>query len=110
MPKVMCMVGFATPKETSPGIWEDEITQKQYRADLIRNSRRLQSGDKVNSDIVLSNELSIIADPYANLNFHAIRYAEFMGTRWEVTTVDVEYPRLNLMLGGVYNGPKTGSS
>lgn len=107
MPKTMCAIGFGVSKETSPGIWKDEITQKQYRAEIIRNSRRLQSTDKVNSNIVITNELSIIADPYAKLNFHAIRYAEFMGTKWEVTTVSVEYPRLILTLGGVYNGPQT---
>ena len=107
MPKITCGIGFGVPEETSPGIWEDKITQKQYRAELIRNSKRLQSADKVNSDITLTNELSIIADPYAKLNFHAIRYAEFMGSKWEVTSVSVEYPRLNLTLGGVYNGPQT---
>lgn len=107
MPKIVCSIGFGFSEETTQGIWEDRMIQKRYRAELIRNSSRLQSTDKVNSDIVLTNELSIISDPYARLNFHAIRYAEFMGTKWEVTTVSVEYPRLKLTLGGVYNGPQT---
>ena len=27
-----------------------------------------------------------------------------MNTKWKVTSVDVQYPRLILTLGGVYNG------
>ena len=51
----------------------------------------------------MTNEISLVADPYARENFHMIRYACFMGTRWEVTSVEVQYPRLVLTLGGVYN-------
>ena len=76
-----------------------------YSGDLMSNSRRLQSENQVNDSIVLGNRISILADPYARNNFHAIRYTEFMGTKWKVNSVDAsQYPRLVLTLGGVYNG------
>lgn len=96
-------VGFNEgTKQTSPGVWEEVVVSRNYYGDIVRNSRRLQSADKLNDDVVVSNELSIVSDPYALQNFHAIRYAEFMGSKWKVTSVEVEYPRLTLSLGGVY--------
>lgn len=97
-------IGFAVPKETTPGVWKDEIVQRTYYGDMIRNIRRLQSSGNLNDNLVITNELSIIADPYANENFHAIRYAEFMGTKWKINSVQVQFPRLILELGEVYNG------
>lgn len=96
-------IGFAELKETTPGVWTPEITERNYRGDLIRNTRRLQSTDQVNDDININNQISIVADPYANMNFHTIKYATFMGTKWKVSDVEVQYPRLILSLGGVYN-------
>ena len=71
---------------------------------MIRNTRRLQSAEQVNDNINIANDLSIIADPYAINNFHTMRYAEFMGTKWKISNVEVQYPRLILTLGGLYNG------
>lgn len=104
MAKWFGKIGFAETVETKPGVWTNQIKTYEYYGDLIRNSRRLQTtADKVNDDINISNQLSIIADPYANENFHAMRYAEFMGTKWKITDVEVQYPRLILTLGGVWN-------
>lgn len=96
-------IGFAEVTETSPGVWTPQITERNYRGDLVRNTRRLQSTDQVNDDININNQISIVADPYANMNFHTIKYATFMGTKWKVSEVEVQYPRLILSLGGVYN-------
>lgn len=104
MAKWCGIIGYAEQVETTPGVWSERITERKYYGDVIRNNRRLQSAGKLNDDINVGNEISIIADPFANNNFHSMRYVEFMGTKWKVTTVDVQYPRLILSLGGVYNG------
>lgn len=103
MAKLVVAIGFAETEETTPGVWEENIVEHTYYAELIRNSRRLQSVSQVNDDITISNQISILADPYAKNNFHNIRYATFMGTKWKVTSVEVLYPRLQLEMGGVYN-------
>ena len=104
MAKWFGKIGFAETVETKPGVWTNQIKTHEYYGDLIRNSRRLQTtADKVNDDINISNQLSIVADPYANENFHEMRYAEFMGVKWKITDVEVQYPRLILTLGGVWN-------
>lgn len=104
MAKFCGVIGFAVTEETRPGVYEDRIEERNYVGDLIRNSRRLQTGSQVNDDINISNQISIVADPYANQNFHAMRYATYLGAKWKITNVEVQYPRLILELGGVWNG------
>lgn len=104
MAKFYGSIGYAETVEVKPGIWKEQITEKKYYGDLLRNSRRLQTVDKLNDDINVSNEISIVADPYANQNFHLMRYVIFMGTKWKISNVEVQYPRLLLTIGGAYNG------
>ena len=97
------VIGYAETLEIEPGVWSEEFTERKYYGDLLRNSRRLQGSQQINDDITISNQISILADPYAVQHFHTIRYAELFGTKWKVSSVEVQYPRLILELGGVYN-------
>ena len=97
-------VGFTTTVETEPGIWKNKIVEEPYSGDLLSNFRKLQNSGEVNDNVNIANKISILADPFAVNNFHAIRYAEYLGTNWKVTDVEVQYPRLILTLGGVFNG------
>lgn len=100
-------VGYGTPVEDPPGsgVWVDIITEFTYQGDVVRNTRQLESGEKVNDDIVVSNSISIVADQYAIENFFNIKYVRWSGVLWTVTTVEVRSPRLILSIGSVYNGP-----
>ena len=104
MAKWFGKIGYATPTETSPGIWEDVITERESYGDTVRNMRRLTGAEKLNDNVKINEELSIIADPYAISNFHNIRYVTYMGAKWKVDSVDAsQYPRLVLTMGEVYN-------
>lgn len=103
MAKWFGKIGFAETKETKPGVWEEIITVREYYGDVTRNTRRFQTSENLNDNIVVSNDISIVADPYAIQNFHSIRYIEFMGTKWKIDNVEVSYPRLILTLGEIYN-------
>ena len=106
------VVGFETLVEVRPSNWESVIVERKYRGDITRCSRRLQTADKVNDDIVVSNEIEILADAFAFENFSNIKFVVWMGTKWKVNTITVEPPRLILEIGGVYNdytGPSSTS-
>lgn len=103
MAKIYGVIGYGKTVETTPGVWEEQITERPYYGELVRNTRRLQTSDALNDNINVANEISIVADSFANENFHAMRYVEFMGAKWKVTNVEVQYPRLILTIGGVYN-------
>lgn len=105
MAKFYGSIGYSTSVEITPGVWQDQITERKYSGDLIRNTSRWStSSDSTIDDININNQISIIADPYAYQNFHSMKYAEFMGTKWKIANVEVQYPRLILTMGGVYNG------
>lgn len=106
MAKFFGEVGFAHTVETSPGIYEEITVEYQYFGDIVRNSRRISDGQYLNTDLSVSNSISIVADEFANEHFHAIRYARWAGGYWTITNVTVQHPRLILELGGVYNGNK----
>lgn len=105
MAKFYGKVGYGENTEVQPGIWEDVITEVTYMGDVIRNSRQLYDGSKVNDDLTVNNSISIVADAYASKHFFAIRYVEWAGSLWDVSDVEVQAPRLILRLGGVYSGP-----
>lgn len=104
MAKFYGAVGFAETAETRPGVWEEQITERKYSGDLIKNVRRLQNSGQVNDNIDVANQISIVADPFAYSNFHSMRYVAYMGANWKISSVEVQYPRLILTIGGLYNG------
>lgn len=105
MAKFYGPIGYAETKETRPGIFQEIIAERNYAGDVLRKTRRLESGETINDNISMNNSLSIVADPYAYQHIFAIRYVKWMGALWKVTNVEVQSPRLILTIGGVYNGP-----
>lgn len=98
-------VGFAHNVEIRRGVYDDLITEKTFKGELIRPSLRASMGEQINANLVVGNSISIVMDAYLLENFFAIRYVTWMGVRWSVKKVDVAHPRLTLALGEVYNGP-----
>ena len=103
MAKYYGAVGFAVTTEPKPGIFKESITERSYYGDVTKVARRLQSGDKINDDIMLTHDVSIVADPFAYNNFQSVRYLTYLGNKWKVSNVEVAYPRLIFTLGGLYN-------
>lgn len=101
-------VGYATDAETSPGVWTENITEKNYYGDVIRSARRLEtaslSSATLNDDVTLENSFSILADAYAYENFTKMRYVSWNGSNWTITNVEVRRPRLILTIGDLWNG------
>lgn len=104
MAKFCGIVGYSETTETSPDVWTESITEKPYFGDVLRNTRRWQSGENLNDNLVVNNQISIVADAYAYEHFSAIRYVKWHEVLWKVTNVEVQRPRLLLTVGGVYNG------
>lgn len=100
-------VGYAISQESpsGSGVWESQITERLYYGDVIRDSRRQDSGDKVNDNIALGNSISVVADIYARNFFDDIKYVIWKNKPWTVTTVEFKEARLILSIGEVYNGP-----
>lgn len=113
MAKYVGKIGFLKDEqesETRPSRYVPIMEERLYTGDLLKRSVRQLSSEKPVDDFSLSNDISIVADPYALNHFSSIKYVEFMGTLWEVTNAAVEYPRIRISFGGVYNGPTAADS
>lgn len=103
-------IGYAETVETVPGVWQEQITTRNYFGDVLRDTSKMREGQGLNDDLVIDNRLSVVADPYAYERFHSMRYVNWMGTLWKITNVEVQRPRLILTIGGVYNEQTPGAS
>lgn len=99
------IVGFwEEDVEVSPGVFKPGIIEKTYTGDVYRDSRKFQSSDSQNDTFTVNNQISILGDFYAHENWPSIRYVIWKNIKWKVNSVEVNYPRLTLEIGGVYNG------
>lgn len=104
MAKYYGYIGYGVATETSPGVWSDEPIEKEVYGDIFKNAAAQKSGEHLNDNLTLDMKISFIADPYAEQNYSDIVYATRFGKKWKVESVEIQYPRLVLTLGGVYNG------
>ena len=98
-------VGYVFTTDVGNSVYKETVTERNYYGDIQRNYKRNENSGYLNDNIVLSNTISIVADPYARENYAYIKYVKLNGATWLVTSVDVEYPRLILSVGGLYNEP-----
>ena len=101
-------IGNALTSEIRPGVWDgdDSIIERPYFGEEVKAARRFEKSGNGNDNLNVSLELSVIADPFANQNFQSMKYITFMGSKWEITNVELQYPRMILTIGGIYNGPE----
>ena len=90
--------------EVRPGVYKPELVEKSYTGDVIRHNQRWNSTSNQNDNVNLSNRISILGDLYLNENLSSIKFVTYMGTKWKVNSIEVQYPRVIVELGGVYNG------
>jgi hypothetical protein len=109
MAKFHGRVGFGDTVEVRPGVFADEIVEHLFYGEVIQNRRILSQDENLNKDLSIGNSISIVGNVYAHNHIFAIKYVEWAGEIWTVTDVEVQFPRLILQLGEVYNGPTTGA-
>ena len=100
------IVGYVDTEEVRSGVHMPVQVEREYSGEIFQYGNKVQPGVCENDDIVVTDRISILSDPYAREHFHTIKYVVWMGTPWNVTSVSVEFPRLILTLGGVYTGER----
>lgn len=95
---------FEGEQETKPGIFRPVIVERKYVGDVLRAKRGFQSrSDAQNDEFTVNNQISILSDLYAKQNWASIRYVIWNGVKWKVSSIEVNYPRLTLDIGGFYH-------
>lgn len=90
------------------GICKEKYIERQAYGDVIQNYSKWDSANQLNDNISVNNKISIVADPFALANFQHIKYATWMKQKWKVSTIEPNYPRLILNIGGIYNDDEDG--
>lgn len=106
MAKFHGRIGFALSTETSPGVWIDTVTEREYYGDVIRQTKSWSESNQVNDNLTLGNRITVVGDDFANLNVATMKYIIWGGEYWKISSIEIERPRLILSLGGLYNGVK----
>ena len=101
------LIGFETQVEVSPGpgkatVWKPQIVTRHYYGDVTRVVKRYDSGSKINDDLTINNQFSVVSDQYANQNYWNMKWIEWGGRKWKVSEITVEPPRLTINIGGEY--------
>lgn len=104
MAKFHGTLGYVQTEETAPGVWEDVVTERTCKGDILRNVQNLETADQLNPNLNINNRFSVVADTYALNNLPHIKYITWQGTSWSVGSVEIKRPRLILSVRGAYNG------
>lgn len=97
------MVGYIHTEETSPGVYEEKLVEIPCYGDVTRNHAKWKQGVGINDDLDISNNFSLVLNAKLTECFMDLRYITWMGTRWKIQTIELAPPRLNILVGGVYN-------
>lgn len=103
MGKLICNIGFGINQEVEPDIHDDDIIERQYRGEILRNARRFEQMDSLSGGVQINNQLSLLGDSFLFEHLTDIRYVTHRNQRW-TATIEEQYPRITVTLGGLYNG------
>ena len=96
-------IGYARTEETSPGVYQEIITEKQYYGDLVRSTAQIIDSSTINSSIKLNNNISVLCNNYMTENLGCIRYLTFKKSKWKISSIEVKDNRMIFTLGYLYN-------
>lgn len=104
-------IGFLEDQvETAPGVFENQIIEREYYGDVVRWTSRWQNDSRnLNDNLNMSNQFKIVFDPYGFDHLQNLLYLEYNNVRWKIITFELTYPEVTIYIGGVYNG-ETGPS
>lgn len=104
MSKYYGKIGYIMTGETAPGVWSEQVIERNYYGDVTRDYRNISKGEGLNDNLTINNTFSILCDDFALSNLCYMKYVEYMGAKWSINSVDIQRPRLNITIGGLYNG------
>ena len=107
MGKFRCKVGYGIPTEVKKGVWENVITERYHRGDILSDQNRWDSSSDVNDNLNVNNRFSFVADSFMKEHRMHILYIVIDDVRWKVHNLDLSNrPRIIMTISGVYNGPE----
>lgn len=103
MANCLIQIGFVKTVETEPGVWENQSYEHPYMCRILSNSYKWSREEKITEDLSLSNRFSVLSDKILQEDCGYMKYIVYMGSKWTVNSIKMNYPRLEISVGGLYN-------
>lgn len=95
-------LGFVMTNETEEGVWLESFVELPVKGTIRSLYVRNDNSTSVNTNLRLTNEISILIDTKIKIYLETLKYVVWKGSKWEVQSIGVNYPRLTINLGGLY--------
>lgn len=95
-------LGFVMTHETEEGVWLENFVEIPVKGIIRSLYARNDNSSSVNTNLRLTNEISILMDTKIETYLETLKYVVWKGSKWEVQSIGVNYPRLTINLGGLY--------
>nr|DAJ87813.1 MAG TPA: hypothetical protein [Caudoviricetes sp.] len=95
-------LGFVMTRETEEGVWLEDVVEIPVKGTIRSLWVRNDNNASVNTDLRLTNEISVLMDTKIKTHLETLKYVVWKGSKWEVQSIGVNYPRLTINLGGLY--------
>lgn len=95
-------LGFVITRETEEGVWLEDVVEISVKGTIRSLWVRNNNNASVNTDLRLTNEISVLMDTKIKTHLETLKYVVWKGSKWEVQSIGVNYPRLTINLGGLY--------
>ena len=95
-------LGFVMTRETEEGVWLEDVVEIPVKGTIRSLYVRNNNGSSVNTNLRLANEISVLMDTKIKTRLETLKYVVWKGSKWEVQSIGVNYPRLSINLGELY--------
>lgn len=95
-------LGFVITRETEAGVWLEDTIEIPVKGTIRSLYVRNDNNSSVNTNLRLTNEVSILLNTKIQTYLETLKYVIWKGSKWEVQSIGVNYPRLTINLGGLY--------
>lgn len=95
-------LGFVMTHETEEGVWLENVVEVQVKGTIRSLYVRNDNSASANTNLRLTNEISILMDTKIKTYLETLKYVVWKGSKWEVQSISVNYPRMTINLGGLY--------
>ena len=97
-------LGYSEQTEIKPGQWDDVITEVDARGDLLNRTEVLDRADSILPRYRTTTSISVLwREP--RIPDSSIVYVTNKGTRWAISTIVHEFPKIVIYIGEEYDGP-----
>lgn len=95
-------LGFVMTRETEEGVWLEDVVELTAKGTIRSLYVRNDNSSSVNANLSLGNEISVLMDSKLRTYLESLKYVVWKGSKWEVQSIGVNYPRMTIHLGGLY--------